>query len=300
MTQDTAPVGVFDSGMGGLTVLRALEAALPGESFIYLGDTARLPYGSKSPGTVARYALQASEILVERGIRALVVACNTASAFALDALVERHPELPVFGVVEPGALAAAQAPAGASVLVLATESTVAGGAYQKAILRLRPDLKVHARACPLLVALAEEGEHSGEFCERVIGRYLHGHVAGGSVSQPATVVLGCTHFPVFRVGSSVAGAHGAGGFGSDHGAASGGCAGARIRCARRCCKGTSDAARHRWRSPLPAGWRLLPRPSHRGRGTGRSLTQSYSVFCRYSQRSSMTHAPQRGLRAVQT
>lgn len=198
MTTDTAPIGVFDSGMGGLTVLRALEAALPGESFIYLGDTARLPYGSKSPGTVARYALQASEILVQRGIRALVVACNTASAFALDALVERHPELPVFGVVEPGALAAAQAAEGASVLVLATESTVAGGAYQKAILKLRPDLKVHARACPLLVALAEEGEHSGEFCERVIGRYLHGHVAGGSVSQPATVVLGCTHFPVFR------------------------------------------------------------------------------------------------------
>jgi len=198
MTDHTAPVGVFDSGMGGLTVLRALQAAMPGESFIYLGDTARLPYGSKSPGTVARYALQASEILVRRGIRALVVACNTASAFALDALAERHPEMPVFGVVEPGAAAAAQAAPGASVLVLATESTVAGGAYQKAILGLRPDLKIHARACPLLVALAEEGEHSGEFCERVLGHYLHGHTAGGSVSDPAVVVLGCTHFPVFR------------------------------------------------------------------------------------------------------
>lgn len=198
MTQSTAPIGVFDSGMGGLTVLRALQAALPGESFIYLGDTARLPYGSKSPGTVQRYALQAAEILVERGISALVVACNTASAFALDALTARHPELPVFGVLEPGARAAAESAAGGHVLVLATESTVRGGAYQSAILGLRPDLKVHARACPLLVALAEEGEHRGEFCASVLRRYLHGHLAGASISEPASVVLGCTHFPVFR------------------------------------------------------------------------------------------------------
>lgn len=202
MTDSAAPIGVFDSGMGGLTVLRALRAALPGETFIYLGDTARLPYGSKSPETVARYALQASEILVRRGIRALVVACNTASAFALPALKARHPELPVFGVVRPGAEAASLSPPGASVLVLATESTVAGGAYQSAILGLRPDLRVHARPCPLLVALAEEGEHEGAFCESVLRHYLHGHVSDGrvpgSISAPATVVLGCTHFPVFR------------------------------------------------------------------------------------------------------
>ena len=194
----SSPIGVFDSGMGGLTVLRALEKALPGESFIYLGDTARLPYGSKSPGTVQRYALQAAEILVRRGVRALVVACNTASAFALDALAARHPELPVFGVVEPGAQAAAESENGSHVLVLATESTVNGGAYQRAILSLRPDLKVHARACPLLVALAEEGEHRGEFCDSVLRHYLHGHLAGDSISRPASVVLGCTHFPVFR------------------------------------------------------------------------------------------------------
>jgi glutamate racemase len=193
-----APIGVFDSGMGGLTVLRALTEALPHESFLYLGDTARLPYGSKSPATVQRYALQAAEILIERGVRALVVACNTASAFALDALAERHPELPVFGVVEPGAAAAAEAEHGAHVLVLATESTVNGGAYQRAILGLRPDLKVHARACPLLVALAEEGEHEGEFCASVLRHYLHGHMTGDSISSPATVVLGCTHFPVFE------------------------------------------------------------------------------------------------------
>ena len=202
MTGEKITIGVFDSGMGGLTVLRALRAAMPGQSFLYLGDTARLPYGSRSPDTVVRYALQASEILVQRGIGALVVACNTASAFALEALTARHPELPVFGVVEPGAAAAAAAAGlnapGGSVLVLATESTVAGGAYQRAILRLRPDLRVHARACSLLVALAEEGEHAGAFCEAVLGRCLNGFLPGGGFPQPATVLLGCTHFPVFR------------------------------------------------------------------------------------------------------
>jgi glutamate racemase len=188
---------VFDSGMGGLTVLRALQRALPGESFVYLGDTARLPYGSKSPATVERYALQATEILVHRGIRALVVACNTASAFALCALRRRYPALPVFGVVEPGAVAAAEVPGRGSVLVLATESTVLGGAYQTAILRLRPDVTVLGRACPLLVTLAEEGEHQGVFCRTVLGRYLEGYLDRGR-RGPGTVVLGCTHFPVFR------------------------------------------------------------------------------------------------------
>ena len=193
-----APIGVFDSGMGGLTVLRALQQALPGESFVYLGDTARLPYGSKSPETVERYALQAAEILIQRNIRALVVACNTASAFALDALRNTHPELPIFGVVEPGAAAAADSAPGASVLVLATESTVLGGAYQRALLDMRPDLRIHARAAPLLVALAEEGEHEGAFCESVLRHYLHGHVEAGSISAPTTIILGCTHFPVLK------------------------------------------------------------------------------------------------------
>jgi glutamate racemase len=197
-----APIGVFDSGMGGLTVLRALQQALPGESFVYLGDTARLPYGSKSPETVEHYALQAAGILIQRNIRALVVACNTASAFALEALRRAHPELPIFGVVEPGAAAAADCAPGASVLVLATESTVLGGAYQKALLNLRPDLRIHARAAPLLVALAEEGEHEGAFCESVLRHYLHGHLQGpeesGSISAPARIILGCTHFPVLK------------------------------------------------------------------------------------------------------
>ena len=197
MTDTGIPIGVFDSGMGGLTVLRALQRSMPHESFVYLGDTARLPYGSKSPHTVQRYALQAAQILVERNVRALVVACNTASAFALDALQNRYPELPVFGVVEPGAAATLDAPPG-SVLVLATESTITGGVYQRAILKERSDLSVHGRPCPLLVALAEEGEHDGAFCESVLRHYLHGHVDAGSISHPSTIVLGCTHFPVFR------------------------------------------------------------------------------------------------------
>ncbi|MFU8814771.1 MAG: glutamate racemase, partial [Pseudomonadales bacterium] len=163
---DPAPIGVFDSGVGGLTVLAALRRALPGESFLYLGDTARLPYGTKSPATVQRYAVQASRILVERGVKALVVACNTASAVALEVLQARYAPLPVFGVVEPGAAAAAAAAAGGGrVLVLATESTVSGGAYQRALLRLRPDLQVLARPCPLLVTLAVEGRHAGALVE---------------------------------------------------------------------------------------------------------------------------------------
>jgi glutamate racemase len=215
---DSAPIGVFDSGVGGLTVLEALRRALPGESFLYLGDTARLPYGTKSPATVQRYAVQAARILVERGVKALVVACNTASAVALEALQQRYAPLPVFGVVEPGAHAAAQAAAarvtprdrpapshGAAphagrgrVLVLATESTVSGGAYQRALLRRAPVLEVLARPCPLLVTLAEEGRHDGPLVELALREYLRGMLPAARDRQVTTVLLGCTHFPVFR------------------------------------------------------------------------------------------------------
>lgn len=205
-----APIGVFDSGMGGLTVLRALRQSLPAERFLYLGDTARLPYGTKSRDTVQRYAAQATRILVARGIKALVVACNTASAVALESLAVAYAPLPVFGVVEPGAEAAAAAAGAGSgrtagrtaadagrVLVLATESTVSGGAYQRALLSRRHDLQVLARACPLLVALAEEGRHDGPLVELALAEYLRGALAGGA-KPVTTVLLGCTHFPVFR------------------------------------------------------------------------------------------------------
>ncbi len=180
--------------MGGLTVLAELRRQLPGERFIYLGDTARLPYGTKSPDTVVRYATQASDQLVERGVKALVVACNTASAFALDHLAEHFAPLPVYGVVEPGAAAAAREADASGVLVLATESTIQGGAYQRALTALAPRLPVFGRACPLWVTLAEQGPQDRALTEPVLAHYVSGFVANG----PRTVLLGCTHFPVFR------------------------------------------------------------------------------------------------------
>ena len=198
------PIGVFDSGVGGLTVLRALQQALPQESFIYLGDTARLPYGTKSAATVERYALQAADALVRRGIKALVVACNTASAAALEALHARYRQLPVIGVIEPGAQAVAAASRSGRILVLATEGTVRGGAYQRAIARLRPDAEVTSIACQLFVALAEEGWIDGAVVDVTIDRYLRplfgAALDGAPVASgaPDAIVLGCTHFPVLR------------------------------------------------------------------------------------------------------
>jgi glutamate racemase len=193
----SAPIGVFDSGVGGLTVLRALIERLPGEDFVYLGDTARLPYGSKSPGSIRQYSLQAARQLHGRGVKCLVVACNTASAVALEVLASEFDPVPVLGVVEPGAAAACQATRSGRIAVLATEGTVRGGAYQAAIARQRPDAVVTARACPLFVALAEEGWTDGPIVEAVIHRYLD-EVFGAAAPapHPDTLVLGCTHFPV--------------------------------------------------------------------------------------------------------
>ena len=200
-----APIGVFDSGVGGLTVLAALRAALPSEDFIYLGDTARLPYGTKSGETVVRYAIQASEALVGRGIKALVVACNTATAAALPALRERFESLPIIGVVEPGAAAACAATRSGRIAVIATEGTVRGGAYQQAILRQRPDAQVEAAACQLFVALAEEGWNVGDVANAAVQAYLEplfdrrgDSRAGAATARPDVLVLGCTHFPVLR------------------------------------------------------------------------------------------------------
>jgi len=202
------PIGVFDSGVGGLSVLRSLRLAMPAEDFIYLGDTARLPYGTKSPETVARYSLQCAEALMRRGIRGLVVACNTASAFALQPLRERYPELPIIGVIEPGARAAIAASRSQHIAVIGTEGTIAGGAYQAAIQHLNPAARVVAVPCSLFVALAEEGWIDGPVPEAVARRYLEplfspptgAAVAtaadGGSARDiPDTLVLGCTHFP---------------------------------------------------------------------------------------------------------
>jgi len=194
-----APIGVFDSGVGGLTVLRALRAHLPHESFVYLGDTARLPYGTKSPQTVSRYAQQAARVLVDRGVKMLVIACNTASAVALDDLVAHLAPLPVVGVVEPGAAAACEASAHGRIAVIGTESTIRGGAYERAIARRRPEAQVVGRPCPLFVSLAEEGWCDGPIVEAVAQRYLGDlrPVAGDPASIDC-LVLGCTHFPALR------------------------------------------------------------------------------------------------------
>ena len=190
------PIGIFDSGVGGLTVLKAIRAELPHENLLYLGDTARLPYGTKSPASIARYATQATAELQKQGIKLLVVACNTASAVALDALRKQLSPLPVIGVVEPGATAAVHARPGGSHLVLATEATVGLGAYRKAIETLDPAATVREKACELLVALAEEGWTDGEIVAKIIRRYLD--EAGDNDFRADSIILGCTHFPLLK------------------------------------------------------------------------------------------------------
>ncbi|PWL57826.1 MAG: glutamate racemase [Desulfovibrionaceae bacterium] len=193
------PVGLFDSGVGGLTVLRAMRACMPGESFLYLGDTARLPYGTKSRDTIARYSLQVTARLVERKIKLLVVACNTATAAALPALRRAYPEIPVIGVVEPGAKAACAASREGFIAVIGTESTIRGRAYDEAILKLRPDARVIGLPCPLFVPLAEDGLVEGPLAEGIAARYLDRvfrvpRERGENI--PDCLVLGCTHFPL--------------------------------------------------------------------------------------------------------
>ena len=152
----TRPIGVFDSGIGGLTVLRALTEALPAEDFIYLGDTARLPYGTKSNEVILRYSRENSEFLLAKGIKMLVVACNTSSAIALSE-ISRQTVVPVIGVIEPGAAAAVKTSRNGKIGVIGTEATIASGAYTRAIQVLRPRAEIYSRACPLVVPLVEDG-----------------------------------------------------------------------------------------------------------------------------------------------
>ena len=188
----TLPIGVFDSGMGGLTVLASLKKVIPNESFIYLGDTARLPYGTKSAETVKQYADQMVRILISRGVKAVVIACNTATTASLVYLQARIPDLPIIGVVIPGATATVKATRGRHILVLATETTVASGAYQNLIKQQLPDTPIDSQACSLLVALAEEGMTDNAIAESTLKHYLKGY------ENLDTILLGCTHFPVFK------------------------------------------------------------------------------------------------------
>lgn len=194
MPGDPRPIGVFDSGMGGLTVLRALASRLPDERFVYLGDTARLPYGTKSAETVQAYALQATRLLLDEGVKMLVIACNTASAVALDGLQQAFAPLPVIGVIEPGARAGVAATTNRRIAVIATEGTVRGGAYARAIRKLMSDAEIVQQPCQVFVALAEEG-----WTDSPATRAAAEHYLGTLFTRPPapdTLVLGCTHFPV--------------------------------------------------------------------------------------------------------
>jgi glutamate racemase len=198
-----APLGVFDSGLGGLTVVRALREACPREHIVYLGDNARVPYGTRSKETVIRYALSCARELASRRVKALIVACNTVSSVALEAL-RAELDLPVTGVIQPGARAAVRAAGEAPIGVLGTAGTIASGAYTRAVAGLSSRSEVIGCAAPLLVALAEEGWTDGEVPRLVVRRYLSRFFGAdpGIVGMPrdarvGCVVLGCTHFPPF-------------------------------------------------------------------------------------------------------
>ena len=188
-----APLGVFDSGIGGLTVARALFERLPKESVIYFGDTARVPYGPKSPETVRRYSAEILAYLVKRGVKAVVVACNTSTAHALDHL-KASASVPVVGVIEPGARAAVAATKSGTIGVIGTAGTIASGAYERAIRTLRPDARVHAQACPLFVPLVEEGWFDHPATELIAREYLEPL----KQAKVDVLVLGCTHYPLLK------------------------------------------------------------------------------------------------------
>lgn len=186
-------IGIFDSGVGGLTVLKEVVRALPQEDTIYLGDTARVPYGTKSPETVVRYSRQIAQYLLSRDIKLLVVACNTASAVAL-ATLQQEFAIPIVGVIEPGARAAANVTKSNKVGVIGTAATVGSSAYTKAIKRINPDIEVLSRACPLFVPLAEEGWVDNEVARMTARIYLEDLKKQGV----DTLVLGCTHYPILK------------------------------------------------------------------------------------------------------
>ena len=188
-----APLGVFDSGIGGLTVARALFERLPNESIIYFGDTARVPYGPKSPDTVRRYSAEILAYLLKRGVKAVVIACNTSTAHALGYLKERS-SVPVVGVIEPGARAAVAATKTGTIGVIGTAGTIASGAYERAITALRPDVRVYSRPCPLFVPLVEEGWFDHPAAELIAREYLEPLKR----AQEDVLDLGCTHYPLLK------------------------------------------------------------------------------------------------------
>ena len=187
------PIGIFDSGIGGLTVVRQIHRVLPHEDIVYLGDTARVPYGTKSPGTVVRFACEDMQFLIQQKVKAVVVACNTVSAWALPTL-ERKFSVPIFGVIAPGAQVALRRSRNRRIGVIGTTTTVRSQAYSRAILALDDSAKVFARACPLLVPLVEEGWIKNKITQAILRAYLSPMLR----RRIDTLVLGCTHYPLLK------------------------------------------------------------------------------------------------------
>ena len=187
------PIGVFDSGVGGLTVVKQLMKTLPAESIIYFGDTARIPYGTKSEKTVRRFALEDSFFLLDKQVKMIVVACNTASSIAMP-LLQEVLDIPVVGVIHPGAEAAVRATRNGKIGVIGTAATIRSGSYRKEILRLNPELQVLEQACPLFVPLVEEGWIEDEATYLIARRYLQ-HLIDNQID---TLILGCTHYPLLK------------------------------------------------------------------------------------------------------
>lgn len=193
MIDRNAPIGVFDSGVGGLTVAREIMRQMPDERIIYFGDTARVPYGGKSKETITRYSGQIVRFLQSRQVKAIVVACNTASAYALETL-EKSVELPIIGVVKPGAKVAANTTRNGKIGVIATEGTIHSRIYSSYIKEIKPEAEVLGKACPLFVPLVEEGLLQDSVTDEIAGRYLAGLIDSGI----DTLILGCTHYPLIR------------------------------------------------------------------------------------------------------
>lgn len=188
-----APIGVFDSGVGGLTVAKEIMRQLPGENLVYFGDTARVPYGSKSGKTVCKYSRQIANFLLTKQVKAIVIACNTASALAREEL-EEMVDIPVVDVVRPGAKMAADCTKNNSIGIIGTESTVKSGIYEQFLHQINPEITVVSKACPLFVPLVEEGLLEDRVTEDIVGRYLHDM----KEYRIDTLVLGCTHYPLLR------------------------------------------------------------------------------------------------------
>jgi len=213
------PIGVFDSGIGGLTVVRALTQSFPHENIVYFGDTARVPYGSKSPQVVREYAAQDIDFLLSNDVKMVVVACNTVSAVALD-VVQKRARMPVIGVIVPGAIAAVDATAKKRIGIIGTRATVNSNAYAHAVRQIAPDVQVFSQACPLFVSLAEEGWDDHQATDLIAKEYLFPLL----LEKVDTLILGCTHYPVLR--RAIAAAVGGGVTLIDSGAATAGQVGA--------------------------------------------------------------------------